>query len=113
MIRRIIENSHGHPLKNQKILLSSDYSYSACSQGKLITKPSHSKIVVECPSFLEIIQGDICGPLHPPCGPFKYFINEMVSRGYLYNFSTISINRPQISFQLTLIGSNHSYFRPN
>ena len=38
MMRRIIENSHGHPLKNQKILLSNDYPCSACSQGKLITK---------------------------------------------------------------------------
>ena len=41
MMCRIIENSHGHPLKKQKILLPSDYSCSACSQGKLITKPSH------------------------------------------------------------------------
>ena len=74
IMRRIIENSNGHPLKNQKILLSSDYPCSTCSQGKLITKPSHSKIVVECPSFLARIQGDICGPIHPPCGPFKYFM---------------------------------------
>ena len=72
-MRRIIENSHGHPLTNQKILLSNDYPCCACSQGKLITKPSHSKIFVECPYFLERIQGDICGPIHPPCGPFKYF----------------------------------------
>ena len=74
MMHRIIVNSHGHPLKNQKILLPSDYPYSACFQGKLITKPSHSKIVVECSSFLEIIQGDICGPIHPHYGPFKYFM---------------------------------------
>ena len=74
MMRRIIKNSHEHPLKNQKILLSSDYPCSACSQGKLITKPLHSKIVVESPSFLERIQGDICGPIHPPCGLFKYFM---------------------------------------
>ena len=42
-------------------------------------------------------------------------INEMVNRGHLLenNFSTININRSQISFQLTLIGSNHSYFRHN
>ena len=45
---RIIENSHEHPLKYQKILFPSDYPCSACSQGKLITKPSHSKIVVKC-----------------------------------------------------------------
>ena len=31
MMRRIIENSHGHPLKNQKILLPSDYPCNACS----------------------------------------------------------------------------------
>ena len=74
MMRRIIENSHGHPLKKQEILLPSDYSCNACSQDKLITKPSHSKIVFECPSFLEKIQGDIFGPIHPPCGLFKYFM---------------------------------------
>ena len=41
MIRRIIENSHGHPLKNQKILLSHENLCTACSQGKLIIKPSY------------------------------------------------------------------------
>jgi transposase InsO family protein len=74
MMRRIIENSHGHPLKNQKILLPSDYPCSACSQGKLIIKPSPLKIAIESPSFLERIQGDICGPIHPPSGPFRYFM---------------------------------------
>ena len=74
MMRQIIENSHGHPLKNQKILFPSDYPCSTCSQGKLIIKPSLSKIVVESLSFLERIQGDICGPIYPPCGPFMYFM---------------------------------------
>ena len=42
-------------------------------------------------------------------------INKMVSRGHLMenNFSTININGSQISFQLTLIGSNYSHFRRN
>jgi len=74
MICRIIENSHGHPLKNQKILLSSDYPCAACSQGKLVIKSSPSKVIVESPSFLQRIQGDICGSIHPPCGPFRYFM---------------------------------------
>ena len=74
MMRRIIENSHEHPLKNQKILLSSDYPCTACSQGKLIVRPSHTKVPIESPTFLERIQGDICGPIHPPCGPFHYFM---------------------------------------
>ena len=74
MIRRIIENSHGHTLKNQKILLSSDYPCIACSQGKMIIRPSHTKILIESPTFLERIQRDICGPIHPPCGQFRYFM---------------------------------------
>ncbi|XP_073153898.1 uncharacterized protein [Henckelia pumila] len=74
MMRKIIMNSHGHPLKNQKILLHNDYSCVACSQGKLIIRPSPTKVDVEIPTFLERIHGDICGPIHPPCGPFRYFM---------------------------------------
>ena len=47
MMRRIIEQSHGHPLKNQKILLTNEFSYDPCSQGKLIVKPSFNKIMFE------------------------------------------------------------------
>ena len=28
----------------------------------------------ESPFFLEIIHGEICGPIHPPCGSFHYFM---------------------------------------
>jgi hypothetical protein len=52
MMLRIIENSNGHLLKNQKILLPSDYPCSPCSQDKLIIKPSPLKIAIESPSFL-------------------------------------------------------------
>ncbi|KAJ9561443.1 hypothetical protein OSB04_006603 [Centaurea solstitialis] len=54
MMRKIIEQSCGHPLENQKILQTKDMTCVACSKGK--------------------IQGDICGPIHPPCGPFRYFM---------------------------------------
>ena len=74
MIRRIIEHSNGHPLKNQKILFPNELSCEACSQGKLIVRPSINKIMSESPVFLERIHGDICGPIHPPCGPFRYFM---------------------------------------
>lgn len=73
MMRKIITNSCGHPLKNQKIL-PNDYSCAACSQGKLILRPSPAKITHESINFLERIQGDICGPIHPPCGTFRYFM---------------------------------------
>ena len=74
MMRRIIEQSHRHPLKNQKILLPNEFSCDPCSQGKLIVRPSFNKIMSESPVFLERIHRDICGPIHPPCGPFRYFI---------------------------------------
>ena len=42
---------------------------------KLIIRPSHKKVIVESPTFLERIQGDmICGPIHPSCEPFRFFM---------------------------------------
>ena len=37
---------------------------------KLIMRPSPVKIKTESFTFLERIQGDICGPIHLLCGPF-------------------------------------------
>ena len=64
MMHRIINNSFGHPLKNQKILMTNYYNYVACLQDKLIIRPSFTKVENESPVFLERIQGDICGPFH-------------------------------------------------
>ena len=74
MMRRIMEKSQGHELRNQKILLSHKYPCVACSQGKLIVRSSHTKVKFESPIFLERVHEDICGPIHPPCGPFRYFM---------------------------------------
>ena len=45
-----------------------------CSQGKLITKPYFLKIASALPFFLQRIQGNICGPIHPASGPFRYYM---------------------------------------
>ena len=74
MMRRIIKNSSGHSLKNQKIFLSNEFSGATCSQGKLIIRPSPTKIRTEPLAFLHRIQGDICGSIHLPCGQFRYFM---------------------------------------
>jgi len=74
MIWQIIENSHGHPLKHLKILLPNENPCTACSEGKLITKLSLLKVVTESLFFLKRIQGDIYGPIHLPCRPFRYFM---------------------------------------
>ena len=74
MMRRIILNSRGHPLKNKKVLLSKDYFCETCLQEKLITRLSMTKVNLESPTFLQRIQGDICGSIHPANGPFRYFM---------------------------------------
>ena len=74
MMHRIVQNYNGHPLTRRQILNSHDFSCTACSQGKLIIRPSFTKIASESLAFLDSIQGDICGPIHPPSGPFHYFM---------------------------------------
>ena len=74
MMRSIVQNSNGHPLTSRKILVTDGYTCAACSKGKLIIRPSFTKVTFESPAFLERIQGDICGSIHPPSGPFHYFM---------------------------------------
>ena len=59
MMRRIVQNSNGHPLTSTQILKSHDFSCIACSQGNLIIRPFFTKIVSESSTFVECIQGDI------------------------------------------------------
>ncbi|GJZ30918.1 disease resistance CC-NBS-LRR class family protein [Tanacetum coccineum] len=74
MMKRIVENTH-HPLEDQRFSKMDKVPLcTSCSLGKLIVRPSPPKIKNESPMFLERIQGDICGPIHPPCGPFRYFM---------------------------------------
>ena len=74
MMRRIIENSNGHLLKDLKVFLNGEFSCTACCQDKLIVRPSPMKVKIESPAFLERIHRDICEPIHPPSGSFRYFM---------------------------------------
>ena len=74
MMRHIVQNSSGHPLTSKQILVTDGYTCVVCSKGKLIIRPSFTKVTFESTTFLERIQGDICGSIHPPNGPFRYFM---------------------------------------
>ena len=74
MMRHIVQNSNGHSLTSRQILKSHNFSCTACSQGKLIIRPSFTKIVSKSSAFLKRIQGDIFGPIHTPSVPFRYFM---------------------------------------
>ena len=74
--------------------MPNEFSCEACSQGKLIVRPSINKIMSESPVFLERIHGDICGPIHPPCGPFCYFmvlIDASTRWSHVYLLSTRNV----------------------
>ncbi|KAG7527904.1 Reverse transcriptase RNA-dependent DNA polymerase [Arabidopsis suecica] len=73
MMRKLMTNSKGHTLKEKRVI-PKNLTCEACSQGKLIIRPSPAKVNKETLNFLERIQGDICGPIHPPCGTFRYFM---------------------------------------
>ncbi|GJR70785.1 disease resistance CC-NBS-LRR class family protein [Tanacetum coccineum] len=63
----------------------------SCSLGKLIATPSLLKVEKESHVFHERIQGDICRPVHPPFGPFRYFmvlIDASSSWSYVLLLST-------------------------
>ena len=51
IMRIIIENSHGHPLKNLKILQSNELLYDAYSQSKLIIRTLLAKLGIESSVF--------------------------------------------------------------
>ena len=73
MMRKLILNTNGHTLKERRVI-PKNLTCVACSQGKLIVRPSSVKVTKETINFLERIQGDICGPIHLPCGTFRYFM---------------------------------------
>ena len=74
MMRRILSQSRKANLKKLKVLQKGGFSCPPCYKGKLIVRPSPLKVDLESPSFLERIHGDICGPIHPASGPFRYFM---------------------------------------
>ena len=79
MMQRIIKNSCGYSLTNQKILQTNEFSCPTCTQGKLIIKLSPAKIGTKSLGFLEHIHGDIWGPIQPPSRPFRYFMVLIVA----------------------------------
>ena len=89
MMRKIIKNYVGHGVNGFPNPV--DFICTACAKGKLITRPSLLKIRDESPVFLQRIQGDICGPIQPLSGPFRYFmvlIDASTRRCYVDLLST-------------------------
>jgi hypothetical protein len=78
MMKKIIGNFIGHDMKNAKFSQNKDFCCTACATGKLILRPSYLKIQAELLKFIERIQKDICDPIQPLWGPFKYFKTRLL-----------------------------------
>jgi len=63
--------------------------------NKIITR----KIRNESISFLERIHGDICGPIHPPCGLFIYFM-ILIDASIRWSYICLSSTRNQVFAKL-------------
>jgi transposase InsO family protein len=68
----------------------------ACAQGKLIKQPSRWKLPTELPPRLHRLHGDICGPIAPASGPFRYFM--------------VLVNASGIHFELCLLSTRNVAF---
>jgi hypothetical protein len=103
MMRKIIGNYIGHNLT--KFLNTSDFICRTCATGKLIMRPSPLKIHTEPMKLLERIQGDICGPIQPISGPFRYFmvlIDASTRWSHVCLLSTRNYDFPKIMAQVRL-----------
>ena len=67
----------------------------------------------ESPVFLERIHGDICGPIHPPCGPFRYFmvlINASTRWSHVCLLSTRNVAFARLLAQIIKLRAHFSNY---
>ena len=63
--------------------------------------------------FLERIQSDICGPIHPPCGPFRYFmvlIDASTTWSHVCLLSTCNQAFARLLVQLIWLRAHFPYY---
>ena len=86
--------------------MPNEYSCVAYSQGKLIVKPSFTKVISKSSIFLEKIHGGICGPIHPPYGSFHYFITliDVSTRwSHVFLLSTHNVDFARLLAQMIIL----------
>ena len=107
---RILKSSHMHPLPTKDLAYCNTICQ-VCSLKKLITRPSPAKITKAPILFLRQVQGDICGPIQPPCGPFHYFMvldDASTHRSHVYLLSTRNVAFAKLIVQIIKLRAHHS-----
>jgi hypothetical protein len=75
----------------------------ACVQGKLIQRPSRWKLLAELPPKLQRLQGDVCGPIAPALGLFRYFLVLVDVAGVYFEVSLLSTRNMVFSKILAML----------
>ena len=75
----------------------------ACAQGKMINQPSRWKLPTELSPQLHRLHGDICGPIAPPSGPFRYFMVLVDAAGIQFEVSLLSTRNIVFSKLLAML----------
>ena len=107
---RTMNASHGHPLGGKNFVINPKSLCQACSIGKTHLKPLHVKPTKVVSCFLERIQGDICGPIQPTCGPFKYFmvlVDASTRWSHVALLSTRNAAFPKLLAQIIKLRAHH------
>ena len=108
-ISRILKSSHGHPLTRS---LGSIHGIACqtCYMGKFIIKTSYDKIGSNPSTFLQRIMGDICGLIHPPYRPFRYFMVLVYAStcwSHMWLLSTRNAAFSKLLAQVIKLGAHH------
>ncbi|KAL4564637.1 hypothetical protein LXL04_028704 [Taraxacum kok-saghyz] len=107
---RAMNASHGHPLRGKNFVINLKSLCQACSIRKTHLKPLHVKDTKVVSRFLERIQGDICGPIQPTCGAFKYFmvlVDASTRWSHVALLSTRNAVFPKLLAQIIKLRAHH------
>ena len=113
-MKKIIVKSIGHEMENVKFPQNKDFCCTTCATGKLILRPSYLKIQAEPLKFLERIQGNICGPIQPLSGSFRYFmilIDTSTRWSHVFLLSTNNYAFAKIMAQLIKLKAHYPEHR--
>ena len=75
----------------------------ACAQGEMINRPSRWKLPTELLPRLHCLHGDICGPITPASGPFRYFMVLVDAAGIHFEVSLLSTRNIVFSKLLAML----------
>ncbi|XP_026430828.1 uncharacterized protein LOC113327934 [Papaver somniferum] len=82
----------------------------ACSLAKTGARPSYAKDTKQNIPFLQRIQGDIYGPIHPESGPFRYFmvlVDASTRWSHVAVLSTINAAFAKLLAQVICLRDHH------